>query len=60
MKLLNVHLQAIVRKKGILFTSILQNNIDKLLVRFEKGFSKESANNRDLKKELKKLKKWLK
>lgn len=55
--ILSNYLQGVLRKQGILFTSILQNNIDKLLVRFPVEFTEEQANNKDLKKELIELKK---
>jgi NTP pyrophosphatase (non-canonical NTP hydrolase) len=55
--ILSNYLQGVLRKQGILLSVILQNNIDKLLVRFPIEFNKEQANNRDLNKELTELKK---
>lgn len=57
LKNLNVYLQGMIRKKGISFAHILQNNIDKLRVRFPEKFSDDLANNRDLTKEREELEK---
>ena len=52
-----VSLLEIYEQAGIDMAQSLQNNIDKLKVRFPDGFSEEKANNRDLNSELDELKK---
>ncbi len=51
------YLQAILLRKGLDLGNILQNNIDKLKIRFPEKFSESEANNRNLTEERKELEK---
>ena len=51
------YLQAILLRKGLDLGNILQNNIDKLKIRFPEKFNENEANNRNLTKERKELEK---
>ena len=51
------YLQAILLRKGLDLGNVLQNNIDKLKIRFPEKFNENEANNRNLTKERKELEK---
>lgn len=51
------YLQAILLRKGLDLGNVLQNNIDKLKIRFPEKFNESEANNRNLTEERKELEK---